>query len=552
MLLRAVMQALKAIVFKAVVTRPLLSAFRHVVSDWCRDKNTVDQEGEDRRVRRVRFAMDAKKEDGVLHPYGVWLSSPTRREVGGEVRDISKPPDYEDGNDVDWRQHHQEDLEKRASYWHLVKKKSPVFHECMALQRLLEKTQLVFWELEDKANAFDPKAVPFHYDYYVCKKDAVEKEFYALRQQLQQKQEGFFELEQKIDALDPEEGEEEPVQVQEAVQQENGQEGEGSRVRRVRFAMDAKKEDGVLEWSGVWTPSKILREEGGEVRDISMPPDYKDGSFGDWRQDQQEDLGKRASYWQNLSKRNSVENQWSDLERKINKLDNPESEEERIMVERLREKQRELEEVLSELEQKIDECLFIYPEGNTKELLEAEEIDEFAEVEAARWEDKKIEKKLGGEGVVIEDADRAEDMDVDMLDVQDQNEGEEYVVQQRKRKVSATVEELKELTVHSEFSSFIQIGSKRRKLEANPEHQESDSVETEVPILSPEVTIEIVAAEAAETAEEEPMQIQTEEQQDSDSIEVEELGSGFATDAAGRVRRFSHRLKGKSRRIYKF
>ncbi|GFH49626.1 predicted protein [Chaetoceros tenuissimus] len=465
--------------------------------------------------------------------------------------------------------------------WHLVKKKSPVFHECMALQRLLEKTQLAFWELEDKANAFDPKAVPFHYDYYVCKKDAVEKEFYALRQQLQQKQEGFFELERKIDALDPEEGEEEPVQVQEAVQQENGQEGEGSRVRRVRFAMDAKKEDGVLEWSGVWTPSKILREEGGEVRDISMPPDYKDGNVGDWRQDQQEDLGKRASYWQNLSKRNFVENQWSDLERKINKLDNPESEEERIMVERLREKQRELEEVYAELERKIDECLFIYPEGNTEELLETEEIDEFAEVEAARWEDKKIEKKLGGESVVIEDADGAEDMDVDMLDVQDQDEGDDYVVQQRKRKVSATVEELKELTVHSEFSSFIQIGSKRRKLEANPEHQESDSVETEVPILSPEVTIESEAAEeepmqvhqesdsvetevsiqspeaateivAAEEAEEEPMQVQTEEQQESDSVEAEELGSGFTTDTTGRVRRFSHRLKGKSCRIYKF
>ena len=110
------MQALKAIVFKAVVTRPLLSAFRHVVSDWCRDKNTVDQEGEGRRVRRVRFAMDAKKEDGVLEWSGVWTPSKILREQGGEVRDISMPPDYKDSNVGDWRQDQQEDLGKRASY----------------------------------------------------------------------------------------------------------------------------------------------------------------------------------------------------------------------------------------------------------------------------------------------------------------------------------------------------------------------------------------------------------------------------------------------------
>ncbi|GFH49747.1 predicted protein [Chaetoceros tenuissimus] len=498
-----------------------------------------------------------------------------------------------------------------------------------------------------------------------------------------------------------------------SVQNTEDQEGEG---RRVRFALNAKKYDGVLEWSGVWTPSRILREVGGEVCHISKPFDYKDGNFGDWDQHYMEDLEKRASFWHHVSKRNSVENQWSDLERKIHSL----ADSERFMEERFREKQRALEQMHPELERKIDE--FIYPEGNTEELLEEEEINEFAEAEAARWEDKKIEKKVGGEGAVIEDAGGAEDMDVEMLDVQDQEaarwedkkiekklggegaviedaggaedmdvemldvqdeeedadkeetdavgaendekgvwigEGEykfkltkliipaqplsclnrkyksargafekerlrlimkarsaviedaggpedmkvdmleeqdqdhsennveedthevDNVMEHTVAEVSTSVEELKELTVHLEFSSFVQIGSKRRKLEANPEHQESDSVETEVPIQSPDVAIESEAAEeepmqvhqesdsvetevsiqspeaaieivAAEAAEEEPMQVQTEVQQESDSVEAEELGSGFTTDATGRVRRFSHRLKGKSRRIYKF
>ena len=223
-----VKQALKAIVrpavdsLKAVVTRPLLSAFRHgSVSDWNSVKNTKEQEAEGRRVRRVRFASNAKKEGGVLHPYGVWLPSPTCREVGGEEHYKSMPSDYKDGNLDDWLQHDQEDLEKRASFWHLVKEKSPVFNECMALQRLLEKTQQTFWEMEDMANTFDPKAAPFHYDYYVCKKDAAEKEFYALKPQLQEKQDEFFALERKIDALDPEEGEEEPVQANVEELQEN-------------------------------------------------------------------------------------------------------------------------------------------------------------------------------------------------------------------------------------------------------------------------------------------------------------------------------------------
>ena len=228
MLYTAVKQALKAFVhpvvgrLKAVVSSPLLSASRHVgVSDWCSVKN-IDQEGKGR-VRRVRFASDAKKEDGVLHPFGVWLPSPTRRaEVGGQVCDVSMPSDYEDGNLDDWLQHHQDDLGKRASWWHHVHKKSLVEKEYIALERLLQQTQQVFWDLEDKINACDPRAA-WHYEHYVCKKDAVEKEFYALKQQLQQKHDEFFELERKIDALDtPEVGEEEPVQeVQEDELQEN-------------------------------------------------------------------------------------------------------------------------------------------------------------------------------------------------------------------------------------------------------------------------------------------------------------------------------------------
>ena len=72
--------------------------------------------------------------------------------------------------------------------------------------------------------------------------------------------------------------------------------------------------------------------------------------------------------------------------------------------------------------------------------------------------------------------------------------------------------------------------------------QENDTVQSQVPF---EESVE-------EAGEEEPEQVHDEVLQENDSIEVEELGSGFATDAAGRVRRFSHRLKGKSRKVYKF
>ncbi|GFH46463.1 predicted protein [Chaetoceros tenuissimus] len=264
MLYTAVKQALQAFVHsvvgrsKAVVTRPLLSAFRHGgVSDWYSVKNSEDQEGEGRRVRRVRFAMDVKKEDGVLHPYGVWLSSPTRREVGGEVRSISKPSDYEDGNLDDWCQHYQEDLGKRASYWHLVKKKSLVEQEYIALEQLLQKTQQVFWDLEDKINAYDPRADPW---YYVRKKDAVEKEFYALRQQLQQKHDAFFELERKIDALDPEAGEAGGVEgMEEAGMEETELEEAG--VEEVIEAEEETEEDAEKETGGVDETEEETEEE---------------------------------------------------------------------------------------------------------------------------------------------------------------------------------------------------------------------------------------------------------------------------------------------------
>ena len=79
MLYTAVKQALKASVYpvvgclKAVVPRPLLPASRHVgVSDWYSVKN-INQEGKGH-VCRVHFAMDAKKEDGVLHPFGGMVS----------------------------------------------------------------------------------------------------------------------------------------------------------------------------------------------------------------------------------------------------------------------------------------------------------------------------------------------------------------------------------------------------------------------------------------------------------------------------------------------
>ena len=72
-------QALKAFVhpvvgrLRAVVSSPLLSASRHVgVSDWYSVKN-INQEGKGH-VCRVHFAMDAKKEDGVLHPFGGMVS----------------------------------------------------------------------------------------------------------------------------------------------------------------------------------------------------------------------------------------------------------------------------------------------------------------------------------------------------------------------------------------------------------------------------------------------------------------------------------------------
>ena len=104
---------------KALVTRPALSASRHVVSDWCSVKNTEDQEGEGRRVRRVRrvrFAANAKKNDGRLHPRGYWMQSSIPREVEDEVRYVSMPTDYQDGNLDDWLHHHEEDLEKRSSF----------------------------------------------------------------------------------------------------------------------------------------------------------------------------------------------------------------------------------------------------------------------------------------------------------------------------------------------------------------------------------------------------------------------------------------------------
>ena len=58
-----------------------------------------------------------------------------------------------------------------------------------------------------------------------------------------------------------------------------------------------------------------------------------------------------------------------------------------------------------------------------------------------------------------------------------------------------------------------------------------------------------------EEGEEEPMQeVQEDGLEENDSLqsEVEKLGSGYTTDAVGRVRRFSHRLKGKNCKAYKF
>jgi hypothetical protein len=260
MLYTAVKQALKAFVhpvvgrLTAVVSSPLLSASRHVgVSDWCSVKNTEDQEGEGRRVRRVRFASNAKKNDGRLEGWK-WKPSSIPREVGDEVCYVSMPSTYQDGNFDDWLQHHQEDLEKRTSFWQLVHKKSLVGNEFQDLHILIQKKQQEFKEWEDKMIACDPRAL-YHYDYYVSKMDAVEKEFYALRQQLQQKHDEFFELERKIDALDtPEVGEEnEPMQeVQEDGLQENDS---------LEFQEEIPFEESVQE-EGEEEPMQEVQEDG--------------------------------------------------------------------------------------------------------------------------------------------------------------------------------------------------------------------------------------------------------------------------------------------------
>ena len=187
-------------------------------------------------------------------------------------------------------------------------------------------------------------------------------------------------------------------------------------------------------------------------------------------------------------------------------------------------------------------CVVQEVEEGVEEVSEVEEVGEVEEVEAARWEDKKIEKKLGGEGAVIEDAGGAEDMDVEMLDVQDQ---EEDADEEETDAVGAENDEKgvwigEELTVHLEFSSFVQIGSKRRKLEANPEPQESDPDEVEVEIPFEES----VQEEGEEELQEDGLQDENDSLQPE--VEVENLGSGYTTDAVGRVRRFSHRLKAKN------
>ena len=50
---------------------------------------------------------------------------------------VSVSSNYEDGNFDDFLQHHQEDLEKRASFWHNVRKKSLVEQEFIAIEQLL-------------------------------------------------------------------------------------------------------------------------------------------------------------------------------------------------------------------------------------------------------------------------------------------------------------------------------------------------------------------------------------------------------------------------------
>ena len=138
-----------------------------------------------------------------------------------------------------------------------------------------------------------------------------------------------------------------------------------------------------------------------------------------------------------------------------------------------------------------------------------------------------------------QDQDHSED------NVEEDTHEVDNVIEQTVVEVSTSVEELKELTVHLEFSSFVQIGSKRRKLEANPEPQESDPDEVEAPF---EESVQ-------EEGEEEPgEEVQQAGLQENDSLqsEVEKLGSGYTTDAVGRVRRFSHRLKGKNCKAYKF
>ena len=225
-------KALKAIIhpvdsLKALVTRPALSASRHVVSDWCSVKNTEDQEGEGRRVRRVRFAANAKKNDGVFDPRRGWIQSSIPREVEDEFRYVSMPSDYQDGNFDDWLHHHQEDLEKRAAFWCYVHKKSLVKKKLWKfifpdLHILLQQKQQEFWKLEDQIAALDQRASPWYLDFYNGKKSAVEKELYALDQQLREKQQELrLEVEHKIDALFPEVEEEEPEQVHGEVLQEN-------------------------------------------------------------------------------------------------------------------------------------------------------------------------------------------------------------------------------------------------------------------------------------------------------------------------------------------
>ena len=190
-MLYTAVKLIKAIVpldsLKALVTRPALSASRHVVSDWCSVKNTEDQEGEGRRVRRVRFAANAKKNDGRLQGWK-WLPSSIPREVEDEVRYVSMPSDYQDGNFDDWLHHHQEDLEKRAAFWCYVHKKSLVKKKLWKfifpdLHILLQQKQQEFWKLEDQIAALDPRASPWYLDFYNGKKSAVEKELYALDQQ---------------------------------------------------------------------------------------------------------------------------------------------------------------------------------------------------------------------------------------------------------------------------------------------------------------------------------------------------------------------------------